>query len=520
MEKIRVFISSVHKELTVEREWAKYVLNKVPSLDLFFSPVLYEHEPATSNQAIKECVELVDTCQVYVLIVGEQSGFMVNDTSITHLEFNRAVKLMTSGKMKILAFRKDGGILEPGASALLEDVRKSGIKYKKFSTPSELASELEKSLFFALQNDFNSVPSWNFGGEASAKQIIKRASNIENLPTGCSFCDLHHAIAKRMIASWDGVKPTKLTKAELRRRLLNRNHLYTNDEDAKATMAGAIVLARDPTNISGLINAYITVEYYDGDLAIADATENYNYTGPAPEIIESAVNFVSRVTRKQERIVGIRRITIHEYPVEIIREVIVNAIAHRDYESTSVKIFLRVFNNRVSVTSPGLPLAPLTPAKLREGEGEIIAVSRNPLLAQSLLHLNLMEQRGAGFRRIRASVGTTGITKLEVKASDGFLIVTLYGRGDKLGILPLPAEVRGEIPSESIVDLNHRQKRIAERLASGEKLSRAILVADYGVSSDTAYRDLKKLVENRIATRQGAGHTTRYIHPYFLDTSS
>lgn len=61
MEKIRVFISSVQKELTVEREWAKYALNKVPSLDLFFSPVLYEHELATSNQAIKECVDLVDT---------------------------------------------------------------------------------------------------------------------------------------------------------------------------------------------------------------------------------------------------------------------------------------------------------------------------------------------------------------------------------------------------------------------------------------------------------------------------
>ena len=276
MEKIRVFISSVQKELTVEREWAKYALSKVPSLDSFFSPVLYEHEPASSNQAIKECVDLVDTCQVYVLIVGEQSGFMVNDTSITHLEFNRAVKLMTAGQMKILAFRKDGRKLESGASVLLEDVRKSGIKYKKFSTPPELANELEKSLFLALKNDFNRAPSWNFEAEASAQQIIESASNLENLPTKYSYCDLHHAIAKRMIASWDGVKPTKLTKAELRRRLLNRNHLYTNGDDAKATMAGAIVLARNPTNISGLINAYITVEYYDGDIAIADATENYN----------------------------------------------------------------------------------------------------------------------------------------------------------------------------------------------------------------------------------------------------
>lgn len=101
-----------------------------------------------------------------------------------------------------------------------------------------------------------------------------------------------------------------------------------------------------------MLNAYNTLEYYDDNVATADATEYHNLSGSAPQIIDSAVNFVFRVTRKQERIVQIRRITIHEYPVEIIRKVIVNAIAQRDYVIASVRIFLRVFKNRVSVSNP------------------------------------------------------------------------------------------------------------------------------------------------------------------------
>lgn len=224
--------------------------------------------------------------------------------------------------------------------------------------------------------------------------------------------------------------------------------------------------------------------------------------------------FLSRFTRKQERIVNTHRITVQEYPVEIIREVIVNAIAHRDYASTSARIFLRVFKNRVTVTSPGLPLAPLTPAKLRKGEG--LAVSRNPLIAQSLLHLKLMEHRGSGFRSIRAAVGKSGITELDVIADDGFLEVTLYGRGEKLGNLPLPEAVIKEImPCEVVAYLNDRQRKIARRIASGETMTTAIVIKDFDVSRDTAFRDLKKLIEVRLAVKTGSGPSTRYVNPHF-----
>ena len=524
MEKIRVFISSVQYELEVEREWAKYALNKVPTLDLFFLPVLYEHEPASSNVAIKECVNLVNSCQVYVLIVGEKSGFMVDDISITHIEFKRAVELRAAGKMKILVFRKNGGELEAGAKDLLDDVRASGVKYKKFSKAAQLANEIEIALIRALKDDFNQPSAFHIESKASAKQILENASVYENLPTDCGYSDFDLSIAKRMIASWDGLEQNGLeengleqnnqVRAKLKKRLLNRNHLYGKAGKSIATMAGAIVLGKEPTRFNGLNNAYITAEFYEGCSTEADASEHQTLLGPALNVVEAAVKFVSNFTRKQERVVGIRRITIHEYPVEVIREVIVNAIAHRDYETTSARIFLRVFSNRVSVSSPGLPLQPMTATKLRTGEAR--AVSRNPLIAQSLLHLKLMEHRGSGFQRIRASVGKSGVSKLDVRADDGFLEVTLYGRGEKIGNLPLPQAAMNEILSaEAVADLNERQRKIAKSLVAGETLTRGIVIDEFGCSTDTAYRDLTKLVENGLAIRLGSGRSTRYIHPQF-----
>jgi len=64
-------------------------------------------------------------------------------------------------------------------------------------------------------------------------------------------------------------------------------------------------------------------------------------------------------TRHPIRIVGINRVKMDEYPREVIREAIVNAIAHRDYEDAARPIYVKVFYDRVEILSPGNLHAPL-----------------------------------------------------------------------------------------------------------------------------------------------------------------
>ena len=108
-----------------------------------------------------------------------------------------------------------------------------------------------------------------------------------------------------------------------------------------------------------------------------------------------------------------------------LREALVNAVAHRNYEDASRKIMVEVFTNRVVVSSPGYPPAPLTLAKLRRGNYR--PCSRNPVIAQTLATFKLMEQRGSGFARMRDAMLNHGLDSPTFTEQDGYFVVTFPG---------------------------------------------------------------------------------------------
>ena len=88
---------------------------------------------------------------------------------------------------------------------------------------------------------------------------------------------------------------------------------------------------------------------------------------------------------------GLFRKTIRQYPAEVIRELLINAIAHKKY-TISGDIFIEVFPDRVTITNPGsLPLGVTKENILHERH------RRNPHLIQLLSDLNLMEGEGSGY---------------------------------------------------------------------------------------------------------------------------
>jgi len=151
---------------------------------------------------------------------------------------------------------------------------------------------------------------------------------------------------------------------------------------------------------------------------------------PAPITVQAIVDFVKKNTRHPPRIVGLNRVVLDEYPEEAVREAIVNAIAHRNYEDRSRAIMVEVFFDRVVVSSPGSPPQPLTLAKLRRGKYR--PCSRNPVVAQSLALLKLMEQRGSGLARMKAAMLDHGLDAPEFAMVDGYFQVVLPGPKDDL----------------------------------------------------------------------------------------
>jgi predicted HTH transcriptional regulator len=226
-------------------------------------------------------------------------------------------------------------------------------------------------------------------------------------------------------------------------------------------------------------------------------------------MVEQVWEFVQKNTRHPMRVVGLTRIALDEYPREAVRECIVNAIAHRNYEDSARQILVKLFSDRLEILSPGAPMKPLTVAKIRKGNCP--PCSRNPVLGQYLNHLRLMDQRGSGIGRMRAAMLNHGLNGPEYALAEGYFLVTLKGPGDNLDCLRVPAGASAGLPPAVEDQLTDRQRDILTRLAGGERISSALCLQLYKITRQAVNADFNKLLDLGLIERVGAGRATYYV---------
>ena len=255
---------------------------------------------------------------------------------------------------------------------------------------------------------------------------------------------------------------------------------------------------------SGLVDAY-------DDIRIQGRPKGQASINAAlPLALEQVLKFIDDHTFHPYRVVGLNNVRLDEYPVAALREAVVNAVAHRSYDDSSRKVFVRVFRDRVEISSPGYPPQPLTLAKLRRGGYR--PCSRNPLIAQSLATLGVMEQRGSGFARMNEAMLNHGLDGPKIDQQDGFFVVTLHGpAGAYDRIKPPLTSVSGPVTPAIEAQLNERQKLILAHVLSEGSVTRRWCVAEFKVANDTAGRDLKALTTLGLLEVQGKGRAARYI---------
>lgn len=119
-------------------------------------------------------------------------------------------------------------------------------------------------------------------------------------------------------------------------------------------------------------------------------------TGDLSEVglVERALDFVRRNTARTSRLDGGRRIDRWDFPEEVIREVVVNALVHRDYSIEGADILLEIFADRLDVTSPGRLPNTVTTDGMRSG----LRYARNQTLVNVMRDYGYVEARGMGVR--------------------------------------------------------------------------------------------------------------------------
>ncbi len=144
-----------------------------------------------------------------------------------------------------------------------------------------------------------------------------------------------------------------------------------------------------------------------------------DYSQNPKELINDILNQIPDWNEFVEVSDGIFRKNIYNYPPEVIRELVANAFAHRNY-SMRGDIFINLYNDRLEIHSPGMLPLGVTPENILTK-----SVQRNPLLAKLFYDLKLMEKEGSGYDKVYEVLLGNGKEVPLVVEGDDRVVVTI-----------------------------------------------------------------------------------------------
>lgn len=238
-------------------------------------------------------------------------------------------------------------------------------------------------------------------------------------------------------------------------------------------------------------NAYITCALYEGKEKV-NVIDRKDFSDGIVDDIENAINFVRKNTRLKYIIKGVRRKEIPEYPLEAIREAIINAVMHRDYFEERTCVFVEIFSNRIEISNPGGLVKGLS--KKNFGKRSI---PRNPLVADLLHRAKYVEKMGTGINRIKQSMKQHKLKQPKFEFNH-FFTITFYGPVKK-ELISLKTELTG------------RQREILNFLEKERRITTSRCAHLLKVSNDTALRELSKLKSLKLIQQRGVGRGVYYV---------
>lgn len=282
--------------------------------------------------------------------------------------------------------------------------------------------------------------------------------------------------------------------------LLKRGCLARLEDGAIVpTNAGLLLFARDIER--HLPQCEITLVRYRG-VEMSDEFERTDIRDTLPEQARRAERWLLDHMRRGSKMVGLERQDWSEYPAAVVREALINALAHRDYVVRGEGIRIALFADRLECYSPGRLPGHVTLLNLKEER-----YSRNEVLVQGLSDLGLIERLGYGIDRMLKQMASEGLPPPQFRETAAGFLVTLQGRA-------VAEAVDGGLDTSEWIKQGLNERQIAALLWLAEH--RRITNREYreitpDISDETVRRDLADLVDRGLLMRIGDRRGTYYI---------
>jgi ATP-dependent DNA helicase RecG len=176
-----------------------------------------------------------------------------------------------------------------------------------------------------------------------------------------------------------------------------------------------------------------------------------------------------------------------ELPVSVLREALINAIVHRDYEESGGKIHIEIYDNRIEISNPGGLIAAIPQTQFGKR-----SLSRNPLIFGLFMRMRLAEQVGSGILRMRENMRDAQLPAPEFH-TEGLFVVTLYR--------PVDFEAWLENTDKQITK---NQVHILRAIHADPNITHFALSEKLGLSTTAVGNNIKKLKTIKLLERMGS----------------
>ena len=254
------------------------------------------------------------------------------------------------------------------------------------------------------------------------------------------------------------------------------------------TLLGKLKLLNNgkPTNAAVMLFGKNTDDYPQLLLRMAcfkgndknEFLDNKQEMGNFFDLLDAGTAFCFRNLRLAGKIVGMRREEQLEIPAEALREALINALCHREYDNPRASVSLAIYYDRIEIVNPGHFPAQLTPENIKLQHDSF---PFNLKIAQVLYQTTYLESWGSGVRRMVKLCEAQHVAEPEYRLGNNTITVIFRRNRDS----------QNDSQNDSQKSLNERQRKIVELMRGNRQITVAKIAKTLSLSAATIYREIK-----------------------------
>ncbi len=335
------------------------------------------------------------------------------------------------------------------------------------------------------------------------KQANERATAAKKAPAKIVLSPLEEKLELAVLSDFSndalefyrgrsGIKAA-VGKSDFNRLLQQQGLLKKEKDELVPTGFGMLLFGKEPRNVLRQAGLLASITYPNGE------KERKEFDEPAvliPGLLEKWLKDKLPNVFDRSQMLREERSAL---PFEMVREAVVNALIHRDYDIEGAKCQLMVDANTVIVRSPGGPISPITLEQLQNFSAPML--SRNPSMHFVFARMGMAEEQGLGLDSLRNRARQQNLPLPRFTLDDPYLVLTLYRSAE--------AAVN-TLNEEKLKELSKAERSGWEWLVTRDSVTTAEYQEAMSLPERTARNHLKKLTELGLLMMVGAGRATHY----------